>query len=79
MVEAGATSRNPANVADYKAKSVLHVLDESRLSYLVNLPEDKDVDKATDAAIKAIEETNPELKEVLLRGARISNALPLSS
>ena len=50
-------SRNPANVADYKAKSVLHVPDESRLSYLVNPPEDKDVDKANDAALKAIEES----------------------
>lgn len=50
-------SRNPANVADYKAKSVLYVPDESRLSYLVNLPEGKDVGKATDAALKAIEES----------------------
>lgn len=57
MVEAGATSRNLATVADYKAKSVLYVPDESRLSYLVNLPEDKDVDKATDVALKAIEES----------------------
>ena len=67
-VEAGATRRNPANVADYKAKSVLYVPDESRLSYLVNLPEGEDIGKATDAAIKAIEETNPELEDVLPRG-----------
>lgn len=59
-------SRNPANVADYKAKSVLYVSDKSRLSYLVNLLEGKDVGKAPDAALKAIEETNPELKDVLL-------------
>ncbi|EFF80776.1 MAG: type I restriction-modification system subunit M N-terminal domain-containing protein [Schaalia odontolytica] len=69
-VDAGATSRNPANVADYRAKSVLYVPDESRLSYLVNLPEGKDVGKATDAAIKAIEETNLELKDVLPRGSQ---------
>mgnify|MGYP001689719055 FL=1 len=67
-VEAGATSRSLANVADYRAKSVLYVSDDSRLSYLVNLPEGKDVGEATDAAIKAIEETNPELKDILLRG-----------
>lgn len=67
-VEAKATKRNPATVADYKAKSVLFVPDESRLSYLVNLPEGADIGKATDAAIKAIEETNPELKDVLPRG-----------
>ncbi len=68
QVEAGASKRNPATVADYKAKSVLYVPDESRLSYLVDLPEGDDVGKATDAAIKAIEETNPELKDVLPRG-----------
>lgn len=67
-VEAGATSRSLANVADYRAKSVLYVSDDSRLSYLVNLPEGKDVGEATDAAIKAIEETNPELKDILPRG-----------
>ena len=67
-VEAGATSRSLANVADYRAKSVLYVSDDSRLSYLVNLPEGKDVGEATDAAIKAIEETNLELKDILLRG-----------
>lgn len=67
-VEAGATSRNPATVADYKAKSVLYVPDESRLSYLVNLPEGEDIGKATHDAIKGIEDNNPELKDVLPRG-----------
>lgn len=67
-VEAGATSRNPATVADYKAKSVLYVPDESRLSYLVDLPEGEDIGKATHDAIKGIEDNNPELKDVLPRG-----------
>ncbi|APF39931.1 type I restriction-modification system subunit M [Neomicrococcus aestuarii] len=67
-VEAKATARNPATIADYKAKSVLYVPDESRLSSLVNLPEGQDVGKATDEAIKAIEEANPELKDILPRG-----------
>ncbi|EGV13731.1 class I SAM-dependent DNA methyltransferase [Actinomyces sp. oral taxon 175] len=67
-VEAGATRRNPATVADYKAKSVLYVPYESRLSYIVNLPEGEDIGKATDDAIKGIEETNPELEDVLPRG-----------
>lgn len=67
-VEAKASARNPATVADYKAKSVLYVPDESRLSYLVDLPEGADIGKATDEAIKAIEEANPELKDILPRG-----------
>lgn len=67
-VEAKSSARNPATVADYKAKSVLYVPDESRLSHLVGLPEGADIGKATDEAIKAIEEANPELKDVLPRG-----------
>ncbi|WP_182170772.1 class I SAM-dependent DNA methyltransferase [Flaviflexus equikiangi] len=67
-VEAKATPRNPATISDYKAKSVLYVPDESRLSNLVNLPEGQDVGKATDEAIKAIEVANPELKDILPRG-----------
>ena len=67
-VEAKASARNPATIADYKAKSVLYVPDESRLSRLVDLPEGEDIGKATDEAIKAIEEANPELKDILPRG-----------
>ena len=67
-VESRASARNPATVADYKAKSVLYVPDESRLSYLVGLPEGDDIGKAVDDAIKAIEAANPELKDILPRG-----------
>lgn len=67
-VEAKATARNPATLADYKAKSVLYVPDESRLSILVGLPEGDDIGKAVDEAIKAIEAANPELKDILPRG-----------
>lgn len=67
-VESRASARNPATVADYKAKSVLYVPDESRLSYLVGLPEGDDIGKAVDNAIKAIEAANPELKDILPRG-----------
>ncbi|QRY53798.1 type I restriction-modification system subunit M [Mycolicibacterium septicum] len=67
-VEAKASARNPATVADYKARSVLYVPDESRLSHLVGLPEGDGVGKAVDDAIKAIEAANPELKDILPRG-----------
>jgi len=69
-VEATATPRNPATIADYKAKSVLYVPDESRLSHLVGLPEGNDIGKAVDEAIKAIEAANPELNDILPRGYR---------
>ncbi|KQO36518.1 class I SAM-dependent DNA methyltransferase [Aeromicrobium sp. Leaf245] len=67
-VEAKATARNPATIADYKAKAVLYLPDESRLSHLNDLPEGDDIGKAVDEAIKAIESANPELKDILPRG-----------
>ncbi|HEU5222455.1 MAG TPA: class I SAM-dependent DNA methyltransferase [Candidatus Lumbricidophila sp.] len=67
-VEANRSSRNPIQPADYKAKSVLFVPDNSRLSHLVSLPEGHDVGKAVDDAIKAIEDANPELRDILPRG-----------
>ncbi len=67
-VEADRSPRNPAQPADYKAKSVLYVPDEARLSHIVGLPEGDDIGKAVDEAIKAIEAANPELKDILPRG-----------
>lgn len=67
-VEAHHSPRNPVKPADYKAKSVLYVPDESRLSRLVALPEGEDIGKAVDEAIKAIEAANPELTDILPRG-----------
>lgn len=67
-IEANRSARNPAQPADYKAKSVLYVPDEARLSHIVDLPEGDDIGKAVDEAIKAIEAANPELKDILPRG-----------
>jgi len=67
-VEAKATARRPVTADDYRARSVLFVPDAARLSYLVDLPEEKDLGAAVDAAIRAIEGDNPELKDVLPKG-----------
>ena len=53
---------------DYRARSVLFVPDEARLSGLVSLPEGEDLGAAVDAAMKAVETANPELRDVLPRG-----------
>lgn len=58
---------------------MLYVSDDSRLSNPFNLSEGKDVGKAADGAIKGIEETGPSSRTSCYEGARISNALPLSS
>lgn len=67
-VEAKATARRPVSVDDYRARSVLYVPDEARLSYLVGLPEGQDLGAAVDLAMRAIEIHNPELKDVLPKG-----------
>ena len=68
LVEAQATARRPVTPDDYRAKSVLFVPEAARLSSLVALPEGEDVGEAVDGAIQAIEDTNPELKDILPRG-----------
>ena len=67
-LEAKATARRPVSPDDYKAKSVLFVPDEARLSNLALLPEATDLGAAANVAMRAVEEHNPELKDVLPRG-----------
>jgi type I restriction enzyme M protein len=67
-LEAQATARTPVTADDYRARSVLFVPDEARLSGIVNLPEGDDLGAAVDAAMKAIELANPQLRDVLPRG-----------
>ena len=67
-VEARATVRRPVIPDDYRARSVLFVPDRARLSHLVKLPEADNLGAAVDAAMRAIETHNPELKDVLPRG-----------
>ena len=67
-LEAKATARRPVTADDFKARSVLYVPEESRLSTLVALPEAADLGAAADAAMRAIETHNPELKDVLPKG-----------
>lgn len=67
-LEEEASKYNPVTPDHYKARSVLYVPDEARLSNLVILPEGQNRGKAVDEAMKAIEAANSELKDVLPRG-----------
>jgi type I restriction enzyme M protein len=69
-VAAKATARRPVTPDDYRARSVLFVSEEARLSYLVNLPEKEDLGAAVDSAMRLIETHNTELKDVLPKGYR---------
>jgi type I restriction enzyme M protein len=67
-VRAKATARRPVSPDDYRARGVLFVSEEARLSYLVNLPEAEDLGAAVDTAMRLLETHNPDLKDVLPRG-----------
>ncbi len=67
-LEAKSTARRPVTSDDYRAHSVLFVPPRARLSYLVDLPEGENLGKAIDEAMKLIEDSNPELRDVLPRG-----------
>ncbi len=69
-LEARATARRPVTADDYRARSVLFVPAGARLSYLVDLPEGENLGRAIDEAMKLIEGSNPELRDVLPRGYR---------
>lgn len=58
-------SRKTISKIDYQAKGVLYIPDESRFSYLLNLPEGENIGKAVNEAMKQIEATNEELRDVL--------------
>lgn len=50
---------------DYKAQGVIYLPPEARFSYLLSLPEDADVGRALNNAMKDIEHDNVELDDVL--------------
>ncbi|MBE0427071.1 MAG: SAM-dependent DNA methyltransferase [Nitrospirae bacterium] len=60
-----AVSRRKIGKADYQAKGVMYLPDEARYSHLLNLPEGKNIGKAVNNAMKAIESENDEIKGVL--------------
>ncbi|MES2054980.1 MAG: class I SAM-dependent DNA methyltransferase [Pseudomonadota bacterium] len=60
-----AGSRLKPGPDDYKAQGVIYLSPEARFSYLLGLPEDADVGRALNNAMKDIERDNVELEDVL--------------
>lgn len=67
-VEAKATERRPASADDFRAKGVVFVPENARLSWLVERAEWEDVGRNVDLAMDSIEAINPDLAGVLPRG-----------
>src|ERR1022692_3645001 len=59
------SGRRKVGKTDYQAQGVLFIPEEARFAHLLNLPEGADVGKAINAAMKAIETENEDLKDVL--------------
>src|SRR5579859_7993828 len=59
------TGRRKVGKTDYQAQGVLFIPEEARFAHLLNLPDGADVGKAINAAMKAIESENEDLKDVL--------------
>ncbi|HOW28293.1 MAG TPA: class I SAM-dependent DNA methyltransferase [Elusimicrobiota bacterium] len=69
------SGRRKVGKVDYQAKGVLYIPEEARFSRLHKLPEGADLPKALNEAMKAIEEANEELKDILPKTyRRLDNA-----
>ena len=58
-------SRRTIGKADYQARGVLYLPPVARFSYLLRLPEGENIGRAVNEAMKAIEQANDELRDVL--------------
>ncbi|MBF0107008.1 MAG: SAM-dependent DNA methyltransferase, partial [Deltaproteobacteria bacterium] len=57
--------RRKIGPADYQAKGVLYLPEQARFSSLIQLPESENIGAAINNAMRGIEETNADLKDVL--------------
>lgn len=63
----GSGERRKIGKEDFQAEGVIFLRPESRFSFLQSLPEGKDIGKAINEAMKAIEDENPDLSGALPR------------
>src|SRR3990172_4677587 len=61
-IEGKVSARRTPSKVDYFARGVLYLPEAARFSYLLNLPEDKDIGREINEAMGLIEQENPELK-----------------
>lgn len=64
-IEAKGSARRQIGPSDYHAQRVIYLTDEARFDNLLRRPEGTDLGKAVNAAMRAVEEHNPDLSGVL--------------
>ncbi len=67
QIEAKASARRKIGPSDYHAQRVIYLTEAARFSYLLDLPEGADLGRATNEAMRLVEENNPDLAGVLPR------------
>ncbi len=65
LAQANISGRRTIGKLDYQAKGVLYLPEKSRYSVLLNLPEGADIGDNINNAMRAIEDENSDLKDVL--------------
>ena len=65
LMEGKSTSRRQVGPDDYRASGVLFIPPEARFARLLNLPEGSSIGQAINDAMRAIEDVNPDLVDVL--------------
>lgn len=63
--KSGGSARRKVGAVDYQARGVLYLPEEARFQTLIDLPEGENLGAAVNAAMRAIEDANPGLKDVL--------------
>jgi type I restriction enzyme M protein len=66
-IEAKASARRTIGPSDYQARRVLYLAENARFDHLLSLAEQADLGKAVNAAMRSVEEHNPQLAGVLPR------------
>ena len=64
-IEGKTVGRRAVGKTDYQAQGVMYLPDQARFKNLINLPEGANIGKAINDAMRAIEDENEDLKEVL--------------
>lgn len=64
-LEQEATGRRKISKYDYQSKDAVYLPETAQFSYLLNLPEEEDLGKAVNEAMKTVETENPKLKDTL--------------
>ena len=70
-IQPKAGSRRTIGPADYHARGVLYLPDDSRFGHLLQLPEGSELGQAVNDAMRAVERENPDLADVLPKAYQI--------